>query len=105
MPIIKLPANAQLCPHDANHRHPTWNASDGEWGLCMMAPAHIENCIKMLVRSIRYMRTSEDVFYPWTDDWPQPLYFTDVYDDAEGKLEMFVKERNRRIKLGRWKNG
>lgn len=85
--------------HDANNRHPTWRATDGAWSVCMMAPSHIERCIRMLIKNIRDARDLSEAI---GEDWPWPAF--EIEYIAEDKLEMFLTERNRRIKAGKWKS-
>lgn len=117
---IKLPANPHMCPHhdrycasvrfpvlsgcDCAQSHPQWKTSDGTYGVCMMAPAHIENCIRMLIANLRKWKQEDNRFFPWWDNCPSPIFFSDLWINTEEKLSMFLKERDRRIKLGRWKN-
>lgn len=104
MPRITLPSNPKLCPHRA--KHATWRAADGNRGVCMMAPGHIDRCIKMLLKSLKVYYTIPYILF---DDENEELW-----DDleplvielwrAEQWVEIFVAERNRRIKEGKWKS-
>ena len=100
MTRIKLPTTKRECMHDANNRHPTWRATDGDWGVCMMAPLHIERCIRMLIKNIRDLEDGDAM--AGFDDWPWPQ--TEMTYIATDHLEMLLTERNRRIKAGKWKS-
>lgn len=98
MPRIVLPLNPKLCPHRI--KHAAWRATDGDYGVCMMAPSHITRCIRMLITSIRSLRNGDAALGDW--DWPWPE--TEMVYIAEDHLETMLGERNRRIKEGRWRN-
>jgi len=79
---IKLPTNDKLCPHDLKHE--TWIGRDGvEYGICMMAPSHIQSVIRLLLNTVQNGTALDSA-------------------NAIEILAWFTAERERRKNAGKW---
>lgn len=91
----------RLCPHfGPNGRvHESWHSRDGMMGVCQMDDIHIDNAIRMLLRSMRAISSREGIYDGWKDYDPD-------YSMTEERLDRLNRERRRRemVRKG-WASG
>lgn len=96
--IIEQASVVQLCPHFGPHGrvHETWLSRDGFMGVCQMAPSHLNNAIRMLLKSMRAISS----IYAYERNDGRDIYDPD-YQVTEEKLEILTRERRRREMVGK----
>jgi hypothetical protein len=98
MPKVKMspwagPSVVRMCPHYGPNGmiHDIWYSRDGAMGVCQMSDQHLNNAIKMLLKSMATLQA-----------WYRSEYkggggdYDPDYQVSEMKLEQLCRERTRR---------
>jgi hypothetical protein len=98
MPKVKMspwagPSVVRMCPHYGPNGtiHDIWYSRDGAMGVCQMSDQHLNNAIKMLLKSMRFMIDEHR-----GEVRVVPVEFMTDYQMTEMKLEQLCRERTRR---------